>query len=73
MSQPKYCQGPRCHTYKTKDAYAVLKDISNMKRASDLHYLITMSSVLYDAKMIGSRCTDDEPLIIMVEQLSLNV
>ena len=41
MSQLKYCQGPKCHTYNTKDRKRGPKDnkTNQTRRRSSFHYL----------------------------------
>ena len=52
MSQPKYCQGPRCHTYKTKDRIRGIK--------GDKHYETRKrSSLPYHNEFCSLRCQDD--------------
>ena len=44
MSGLKYCQGPKCHTYDTKDRKRKdLKIIRGMKQEEDHHSIISMA------------------------------
>ena len=48
----KYCQGPECHTYKTKDRIRGHK--------GDKHYQTRRrSSMIYDDNFCSQRCADD--------------
>ena len=55
MSELKYCQGPKCHTYDTKDRKKDRRTIREMKREEDLLSIISMAMrVQCNAKVIGS-------------------
>jgi hypothetical protein len=48
----KYCQGPKCHTYRTKDRLRGPK--------GDKHYQTRRrSSMIYDDSFCSQRCADD--------------
>jgi len=48
----KYCQGPKCHTYKTKDRLRGPK--------GDKHYQTRRrTSMIYDDNFCSQRCADD--------------
>ena len=67
MSELKYCQGPRCHTYDTKDRKRDLKIIRGMKHADDLAFIISMAMrVQCNAKVIGLMSMAHEPCNTLV-------
>ena len=43
MSELKYCQGPKCHTYDTKDRNVDRKIIRGMKQEEDQASIISMA------------------------------
>ena len=52
MSQPKYCQGPKCHTYKTKDRIRGPKGYKQYETRK-------RSSLPYHNEFCSLRCQDD--------------
>ena len=64
MSQLKYCQGPKCHTYNTKDRKRGPKDNkrNETRRRSSFHYLdgnACSMQCMYDwFNVYGSRALD---------------
>ena len=51
MSQLKYCQGPRCHEYKTKDRIRGSK--------GDKHYETRKRTSFYNGEFCSMMCRDD--------------
>ena len=51
MSEMKYCQGPSCHEYKTKDRIRGHK--------GDKHYQTRKNGYFYNDEFCSNRCRDD--------------
>ena len=66
----KYCQGPKCHTYQTKDRIRGPKGDKHYETRKN-GYFIMVSFVLTYVEMIGLIHLASEPLIISVELLKL--
>jgi hypothetical protein len=51
MSEMKYCQGPKCHTYRTKDRIRGSK--------GDKHYETRKNRHFYNGEFCSNMCRDD--------------
>ena len=67
----KYCQGPKCHEYKTKDRIRGHKGDKHYETRKNGYFSIMTSFVLIDVVMIGSIHLVNERLITSVEYTSL--
>ena len=52
MSQPKYCQGPKCHEYKTKDRIRGSKGDKHYETRKRCH-------MYYNGNFCSLGCQDD--------------
>ena len=73
MSQLKYCQGPKCHTYDTKDRKKGPKDNkrNETRRRSSFYYLNGNNHLTDERRNITEQQYDNENTITPNGQLNI--